>query len=166
MSNRVRAREPPARTQSSSTVPRTMPGTGFSSSTSHSSRSSGAPIALATSITSSNKGTSMRSGHIPQSGRAAKQQRPAARSVVSRHFVFNHHSVCIPIVLLLIIFCGDFARLSGVDVGDASGGVLADELTTVPPEETWTTSSNENVGTGEAAPFAELSVCLHPLMDA
>uniref|UniRef100_A0A182QRG6 EGF-like domain-containing protein n=1 Tax=Anopheles farauti TaxID=69004 RepID=A0A182QRG6_9DIPT len=67
-----------------------------------------------------------------------------------RRFLTNHLSVTVPIVLLLIILCGDFALLSGGD----GGGVLAEEVaTTPPPEETWTTSSNENVGTGEAAPF-------------
>uniref|UniRef100_A0AAG5CP28 EB domain-containing protein n=1 Tax=Anopheles atroparvus TaxID=41427 RepID=A0AAG5CP28_ANOAO len=154
MSNRVRAREPPARTQTKSAVPRTMPSTGFSSSTSRSSSSSRAPIAMATSITSSNRGTSMTSGHVPHSARfPGKRQRLAERPAVSRHSVFNHLSITVPIVLLLIVFCGDFARLSGVDLGGGGGGVLADEMTTVPPEETWTTSTNENVGTGEAAPF-------------
>uniref|UniRef100_A0A182SCP2 Transmembrane protein n=1 Tax=Anopheles maculatus TaxID=74869 RepID=A0A182SCP2_9DIPT len=97
----------------------------------------------------------MTGGRIPQPARmtcTTRPQRPAGRSLLSRRFFANHLSATVPIVLLLLAFCSDFAYLSGDSDG---GGVLADEVTTAPPEETWTTSSNENVGTGEAAPFGK-----------
>uniref|UniRef100_A0A182MAX8 Transmembrane protein n=1 Tax=Anopheles culicifacies TaxID=139723 RepID=A0A182MAX8_9DIPT len=129
-----------------------MPDAGFSSSTNHCSSSSRTPIRLGTNITSSSRrDTKMIGGRLPQPARMLRrQQRLSGRSLLSRRFLANHLSTTVPIVLLLIVFCSDFAYLSG-----DSGGVLADEVTTVPPEETWTTSSNENVGTGEAAPFAQ-----------
>lgn len=142
MSNRVRAREPPA-WKRPCVMPWAMPGTGFSSSTSHCSSSDRTPIRSGTSITSSSRrGTKMTGGRL---------QRPSGRSLLSRRLFAIHLSRTVPIVLLLIAFCSDFAYLSGDN--DGAGGVLADEVTTAPPEETWTTSSNENVGTGEAAPF-------------
>ncbi|XP_053667781.1 uncharacterized protein LOC128718133 [Anopheles marshallii] len=129
-----------------------MPDTGFSSSTSHCSNSIRTPIRLGTSITSSSRrGTKMTGGRISQPARMSRRlQRPSGRSLLSRRFLANHLSAIVPIALLLIAFWSDFAYLSGDTDG---GGVLADEVTTIPPEETWTTSSNENVGTGEAAPF-------------
>ncbi|XP_061506282.1 uncharacterized protein LOC1275930 isoform X2 [Anopheles gambiae] len=151
MSNRVRAREPPAWKQPSA-MPQAMSDTAFSSSTSYYSSRSQAPFGLGTSLTiSSRRSTKMTGGRISQSASLrCRLLQSSGRSLISRRFFANNLSATVPIVLLLITFASDFAYLSGNSDG---GGVLADEVTTTPPEETWTTSSNENVGTGEAAPF-------------
>uniref|UniRef100_A0A182UZW5 Transmembrane protein n=1 Tax=Anopheles merus TaxID=30066 RepID=A0A182UZW5_ANOME len=102
----------------------------------------------------------MTGGRISQSASVrCRLLQSSGRSLISRRFFANNLSATVPIVLLLITFASDFAYLSGNSDG---GGVLADEVTTTPPEETWTTSSNENVGTGEAAPFAPINKPIEP----
>ncbi|XP_035782497.1 uncharacterized protein LOC118461363 isoform X2 [Anopheles albimanus] len=166
---RVRAPVPAARTH-----PDTVPcakmraeGTSFSRGGSSGSRSnsnhcSSTSMALANIITTTGTSTTI----TRDRGRGIKKRmvRKTGRrgATVSCRLGPNLSTGVVPLaVWLLIILCGDFTRLGG-EQGDGGGGggvsggvgVLADELTTQPPpEETWTTSSNENVGTGEAAPF-------------